>query len=235
MQLTELGAVEDGFPAPDFALNDPNGLLAIGGDLQPQRLFEAYQNGIFPWYQAGEPILWWSPDPRAVFTPDSLHISRSMRRHTVKCQHYRLTLNQAFPRVVDLCRKVHRHQGVWIHPEMFLAYTRLYQQQRACSVELWNEQQQLVAGMYGVRVASCFSAESMFHLETNASKLLLQQFAVQFFKAGGRLLDGQIMNPHLARLGAIEMPRKSFLEHLNTAESESLRAFWQLKTLSIGI
>lgn len=235
MQLTQLGAVEAGFPAPDLALKDPNGLLAVGGDLQPQRLLQAYQNGIFPWYQAGGPILWWSPDPRAVFTPEYLHISRSMRRHTAKCRHYRLTLNQAFDAVIRLCRAQHEADGVWIHPEMITAYTQLHLQGKAHSVELWNAEKQLVAGLYGVSAASSFSAESMFHRETNASKLLLQQFAQQFFAAGGQFIDAQIMNPHLRSLGAIEIPRTSFLEQLNQHAPSSLRAFWQLKTLSIGI
>lgn len=220
------------FPPVHHALQDPNGLLAVGGDLSAERLLSAYQSGIFPWYGQDDPILWWSPDPRAVFTPDSLHYSRSMRRFS-RITSFRVTLNQDFVAVIRGCRQAHQASGVWIHDEFIDAYTLLHQQGQAHSVEVWDHDE-LVGGLYGLGVNSVFTAESMFHQRPNASKLALLTFAQAFFNAGGRCIDAQIENPHLMSLGAINVPRSEFIEQLKASVPNALRDFYQRRQLKIG-
>lgn len=229
----QLAANRLDFPPAELALKEPNGLLAVGGDLSVERLRHAYQQGIFPWYSDADPLLWWSPDPRAVFTPSSLHVSRSMRREFGK-HNYQLTLNMAFDQVIHQCRDRHADEGIWIHSEMIEAYQALHQAGSAQSIELWDNEQ-LIAGMYGVAVGSVFSAESMFHSVTNGSKWLLIKFAQQYFAAGGQLIDAQISNPHLTSLGCITISRAEYLAQLRDNQQPLNTDFWQKKRLPVAI
>ena len=221
------------FPSPELALTEPNGLLAVGGDLSSQRLIKAYQQGIFPWYGEQDPILWWSPNPRAVISATSLHVSRSMQRFIKKLP-FQVTLNHAFEQVMQTSAQIHRSRGngVWIHRDMIQAYTLLHQQKRAHSVEVWLDEQ-LVGGLYGVATHAVFSAESMFHTHTNASKVALLLFAQQFFQAGGTFIDAQVINSHTQSLGAFEMPRRAYLQHLQQTSTLSVDNFWSPRLLKL--
>ncbi len=210
--LVHLSDEQQAFPAASLALREPNGLLAFGGSLSVPRLRMAYQNGIFPWYGQHDPILWWSPDPRAIFTADALHVSRSMRRFMATTT-LRVTINHDFAAVIHSCADTHAEAGCWIHTEMKQAYIALHHSGAAHSVEVW-QQQHLVAGLYGVNVNGIFCAESMFQRHTNASKLALIQFARHYFAAGGTWLDAQMDNPHLASLGVRSIPRQYYLQQL---------------------
>lgn len=201
-----------GFPDPIFANKD--GLLAIGGDLSAQRLCSAYENGIFPWYNSEDPILWWSPDPRMVLFPSELHISKSMKK-LLKDQAFELTYNKAFEQVIRHCSSVVRlgQDGTWLGEEMIQAYIELHQQKMAHSVEVWQEGQ-LVGGFYGVRVRNIFCGESMFSLVSNASKYGFISFVKN--SPDIKLIDCQVYSDHLASLGAREIPREEFLKILKT-------------------
>ena len=224
MRLVQLSRHTIAFPSPEVALREPNGLLALGGDLSPARLLMAYQRGIFPWFSPGDPILWWSPDPRAVLWPGEFHVSRSMRRFH-KSSPYRVTLNHAFGQVIDGCAE-DRHEGTWITQDIVLAYHRLHELGHAHSVEVWCDDT-LVGGMYGVAQGALFCGESMFSRRENASKTALLVFSEFFFRAGGRLIDCQVLNPHTASLGAVEIPRRDYLEHLGLLRQQSLHShFW---------
>lgn len=209
----------DDFPAPDEALDEPNGLLAVGADLSVERLVRAYRLGIFPWYSEGQPPLWWSPDPRAVLLPGKLHLSRSMRKE-LKRAPYSLTTDRDFAGVIQACA-TERSEGTWIIPEMIQAYTRLHLAGFAHSVEVWHGEE-LVAGLYGVQVGALFCGESMFHRRTNASKYALIQTAQRLFAAGFHGIDCQVENPHLASLGVEPIRRQGFLEMLQAARNKDL-------------
>ncbi|MDX1269182.1 MAG: leucyl/phenylalanyl-tRNA--protein transferase, partial [Oceanisphaera sp.] len=160
------------FPDPALALNDPDGLLAMGGDLSSERLLLAYRMGIFPWFDQSQPLLWWSPDPRAVLEPEQLYISRSLAKLARRNQ-YRLTLNTAFDQVIRACRQLRENrEGTWITPGIEQAYCRLHQQGHAHSVEVWQDDS-LVAGLYGIALGKLFCGESMFHRVDNGSKLAM--------------------------------------------------------------
>lgn len=219
------------FPSPAGALTEPNGLLAIGGDLSPARLVCAYQQGIFPWFGADDPILWWSPDPRAVFTTDDIHVSQSMRKFMRKTQ-LRCTLNQAFDRVIQACAEIREDaEGTWISKEMQSAYIQLHQLGYAHSVEVWQDDQ-LVGGLYGITMGHVFCGESMFQTASNASKLALLRFNQYFRDAGGKLIDCQVGNAHLFSLGAKPMTRDMFLHKLNIYQQYRLPTdFWTPKSL----
>ncbi|SMQ65912.1 leucyl/phenylalanyl-tRNA--protein transferase [Pseudidiomarina planktonica] len=219
------------FPAPSAALTEPNGLLAIGGDLSPARLISAYQHGIFPWFGPDDPILWWSPDPRAVFDVDAIHISRSMRRFLRKTE-LTCSINKNFAAVIQKCAQVREHnEGTWISPAMQHAYQSLHELGYAHSVEVWHEQQ-LVGGLYGVAMGAMFCGESMFQLHDNASKLALIEFSRHFAAAGGKVIDCQVGNAHLFSLGAKPLPRDLFLHKLNILQQHSLQhEFWQPRNL----
>ncbi|MEM6642073.1 MAG: leucyl/phenylalanyl-tRNA--protein transferase [Bacteroidota bacterium] len=193
------------------------GVVAIGGDLKPERLMLAYQSGIFPWYNEQEPIIWWSPDPRMVLFPERLHISRSMKRILKKAP-FQITFNQDFQGVISHCKKISRRgqSGTWITREMQQAYSKLHTLGFASSVEVW-ENEELVGGMYGVDLGTVFCGESMFSLAPNASKVALISFMQKFQERGGRLLDCQVYSDHLASLGAEEISRADFLLFLETA------------------
>ena len=202
------------FPDPRYA--DAEGPLAVGGDLSVERLLAAYDQGIFPWYEQGYPPLWWSPDPRAILEPESLHISRSLGR-LIRQGRFELSWNRAFQRVIEACGRK-RRGGTWIIPEMLAAYLRLHMLGHAHSLELWSDGQ-LAGGLYGVQRGALFAAESMFHRPPNASKLALVAGVQSLFGAGVRLFDVQFLTPHLARFGAREIPREESLARLAQARS----------------
>ncbi len=203
------------FPPADEALEDPDGLLALGGDLSPKRLELAYRNGIFPWYSDDQPILWWSPNPRCVLFPEEVHVSRSLRR-TLNQNRFRITADQAFEEVIRVCGES-RVEGTWITDEMKDAYIQLHQLGIAHSIEAWNQDGQLAGGMYGVALGCCFFGESMFALETNASKVLMVHLAHQLKAWGYDLLDCQVESPHLLSMGARSIPRTDFLSILGAS------------------
>ncbi|WP_441007633.1 leucyl/phenylalanyl-tRNA--protein transferase [Tatumella ptyseos] len=196
------------FPSPDSALASPQGLLAYGGDLRPERLICAYQQGIFPWFSEEDPILWWSPDPRAVLPTESFHLSRSMQRFLRHCP-YQITLNHAFQAVIEGCASTHV-EGTWITEEVITAWCELAAIGQAHSLEVWCEDK-LVGGIYGMALGGIFCGESMFSRQPNASKLALYQLCQHFSAYGGKLIDCQILNPHTASLGARDIPRQQFM------------------------
>ena len=204
----------DVFPPLELALSEPNGLLCAGGDLSPQRIVQAYRQGIFPWYSAGEPILWWSPDPRMVLLPSEFRISRSLRR-TLRNENYRIRLDSDFPAVMRACASTPRtgQSGTWITSEMQAAYGRLFELGYAHSVETWVDDT-LVGGLYGLAIGKMFYGESMFSHTTDASKIALAHLASHLEKQGFELIDCQMNTPHLASLGAREIPRREFIARL---------------------
>lgn len=193
---------------PDPNESDDEGLLAVGGDLSPERLLFAYESGVFPWYSAGVPPLWWSPNPRALMTRERLHVSRSLRR-TLRQGAFTVTFDAAFPEVIAACG-ANREGGTWILPEMMLAYTQLHQLGHAHSFEVWHDGQ-LAGGLYGVRRGALFAAESMFHVVTDASKVALSVALDALFRAGFQTFDVQFVTEHLASLGAFEVSRPEYL------------------------
>lgn len=200
----------DAFPDIESALIEPNGLLAIGGDLAPDRLICAYRRGIFPWYSDGQPILWWSPDPRAVLFPRRMHVSRSLRK-VLRQRRFRMTTDTSFEDVVAGCAEPRPGQdGTWITRGMMDAYTTLHQLGHAHSLECWLDDA-LVGGIYGVAMGRVFFGESMFSRVANASKVALAELCALGFE----MVDCQIPNPHLIRLGAEMIPRSEFADLLN--------------------
>lgn len=197
------------FPPVDTALKRPNGLLAAGGDLSPERLTAAYRNGIFPWYGAGEPILWWSPDPRMVLLPADLKVSRSLAK-ALRNRDYRVRFDGAFRDVMEACAAPRPGQeGTWITPEMMEAYCELHRRGLAHSVETWIGGE-LAGGLYGVALGRVFFGESMFSRERDASKIALVHLVWQLQRRQFGMIDCQMTTPHLASLGAREMPRREF-------------------------
>ncbi|WP_298719306.1 leucyl/phenylalanyl-tRNA--protein transferase [uncultured Oceanisphaera sp.] len=215
------------FPDPALALNDPDGLLAMGGDLSCDRLLLAYRMGIFPWFDQSQPLLWWSPDPRAVLEPAQLHISRSLAKLARRNQ-YHFTLNTAFDRVIRACRQLRENrEGTWITPGIEQAYCRLHRQGHAHSVEVWQEDS-LVAGLYGIALGKLFCGESMFHRVDNGSKLAMLALCRHLSLHGGELVDCQLPNPHLMSLGVTSWPRTRFLHKLKELQQQPLtHGCWQ--------
>jgi leucyl/phenylalanyl-tRNA---protein transferase len=203
------------FPPPGRARGD--GLLAVGGDLSVPRLLEAYRNGIFPWYEEGEPILWWSPDPRLVLVPDEFRASRSLRA-VIRKGTYDVSFDTAFARVVRACAKTPRkhEDGTWITPEVESSYTALHEMGYAHSVETWFRGE-LVGGLYGVHLGLCFFGESMFSAKADASKVALAALVDHLRSRGTHLIDCQVTSEHLLSLGAREIPRAEFLRLLRDA------------------
>jgi leucyl/phenylalanyl-tRNA--protein transferase len=204
------------FPPVERA--SPEGLIAVGGDLRPERLLEAYRRGIFPWYNDDQPILWWSPDPRAVLFPENLHVSRSLKR-SLRPGLFTLTLDTAFRDVMVQCsepRSQYPGDGTWITPAMINAYTRLHEMGHAHSVETWKDDK-LVGGVYGVAIGGAFFAESMFARVDDASKVALVTLIRQLHRWSFRIVDCQQSSPHVLRLGAEEIPRREFIAHLTAA------------------
>jgi len=202
------------FPDPRHALAEPNGLLAFGGDLSPPRLLAAYGSGIFPWFGEGEPILWWSPDPRCVFDTATPRINRSLRRQ-LRGRRWRLTVDHAFEAVIRACAMPRGDgAGTWLVPAMIDAYVRLHRLGHAHSVEVWDGGR-LVGGIYGVAVGRLFCGESMFSAESGGSKVALVALARLLREMDFPLLDTQVGNPHTAGLGAVEMPRAAYLAEVD--------------------
>lgn len=206
------------FPPVSTALDAPNGLLAAGGDLSPERLLDAYSHGIFPWFNEGEPILWWSPNPRMVLFPHELKISRSLRktlRRTLGNRHYEVRFDTAFREVMRGCASARAGQGgTWISPPMIEAYTRLHERGFAHSAETWIDGE-LAGGLYGVAIGHMFYGESMFTRVTDASKIAFVHLVWQLERWGFGMIDCQMKTAHLASLGAHEIPRADFLKRLN--------------------
>jgi len=204
------------FPDVELALKEPNGLLAIGGDLSTSRMLYAYGNGIFPWYGPGQPILWWSPDPRLVLLPEALRISRSLWK-TLRQHAFTVTLDEAFGAVISHCAGPRDNaNGTWITPEMTTAYLELHRQGYAHSVECWREHR-LVGGLYGVSVGRIFFGESMFAHTSDASKVALAYLVRQLKRWDFPLIDCQVHTRHLASLGAAHLPRREFTRILHAA------------------
>jgi leucyl/phenylalanyl-tRNA---protein transferase len=203
----------DPFPPVEHALREPNGLLAAGGDLSPERLVDAYTRGIFPWFGEDDPLLWWSPDPRMVLFVGELHQSRSLRR-VVKGRRFTVTLDRAFADVMAGCAEPRAYaDGTWITGEMVQAYRALAERGVAHSVEAWADGQ-LVGGLYGVAIGRMFYGESMFSRESDASKVALVTLSRQLERWGFDMIDCQMSTDHLASLGAREVPRAEFLRRL---------------------
>ncbi len=201
----------ESFPPLDAA--NEQGLLAIGGDLSPERLVLAYKNGIFPWYNTGEPILWWSPDPRCVIFPRRFEPSRSLRK-SIRNRNYRFTLDHAFRQVVHRCAGPRNNQtGTWISDDMHGAYCSLHRLGIAHSAEVW-QQDTLVGGLYGVALGSIFFGESMFSNKTDASKVALAKLIEKLLQWNFTLIDCQVSSPHILSIGAEEIPRAAFMKRL---------------------
>lgn len=213
----------EAFPDIDSALCAPNGLLAAGGDLSVDRLLYAYRHGIFPWFDSGQPILWWSPDPRCVMVPQAFHVARRLRRSLRKSAMV-LTFNRAFGEVISACGRRRRSDlpGTWITPAMVAAYTELHRLGWAHSVETWRDDR-LVGGVYGLAIGEVFFGESMFSQETDASKLALLALCRRISEHGLRLLDCQVGSPHLQSLGARLMRRSQFAAVIESACASGTR------------
>lgn len=212
----------DTFPSATEA--EASGLLAVGGDLRPSRLLRAYSEGIFPWYSEGEPILWFSPDPRTVIETDRVRVGRGMRRTLASAGNLELTMDTAFPRVIRACARVRRdgQSGTWITGDMIEAYERLHVAGFAHSVEAWAGDR-LVGGLYGISLGGYFAGESMFHLVSGASLRALVALLHQLAAWEVRLFDCQMYTPHVGRLGAREWPRHVFLQRLREALARPTR------------
>jgi leucyl/phenylalanyl-tRNA--protein transferase len=199
------------FPPPHLA--EPDGLLAVGGDLSSDRLLLAYSMGIFPWYNQGDPLLWWSPDPRCILEPEGMKISRSLSK-ILRRGDFEITFDRTFREVMTACAALRRNQeGTWITEEMLIAYCRLHELGYAHSVEV-RQGGELVGGLYGVCLGRCFFGESMFHRAANASKVALAALAEHARKRQFELIDCQQSTAHLRSLGAVEIPRREFLARL---------------------
>lgn len=204
------------FPPANTALDEPNGLLAAGGDLSVATLLNAYQQGIFPWYEPPDPILWWTPNPRTVLFPEQLHISRSLAK-TLRNNPFVITCDQAFTQVMQHCAAPRDYtDNTWISSDMVQAYTRLHQQGSAHSVEAWQNDK-LVGGLYGVAIGQVFFGESMFSLVSNASKVAFVHLVQSLQQSGFQIIDCQVASKHLHSLGAIEIDREQFLKILAQA------------------
>lgn len=201
------------FPDVEFALRDPEGLLAVGGDLSPERLIAAYAKGIFPWFSAGQPILWWSPNPRLVLFPEEVKISRSLRK-SLRKNPFEVRFDHAFNEVVRRCAEPRPQQdGTWITREMKAAYARLFDLGLAHSAEAW-EGDELVGGLYGVALGRVFFGESMFSRRTDASKIAFVHLVRHLQAWGYHVIDCQVKTDHLMSLGAVEIPRRRFTQLL---------------------
>lgn len=214
------------FPAVDRALTEPNGLLAVGGCLSPVRLVNAYRQGVFPWYSEGEPILWWSPDPRLILRPEAFHRSRSLQR-MLRRQGWQFTFDRGFEAALQACSEPRRYaSGTWLNADMKRAYRELHRLGFAHSFEVWQDSQ-LIGGVYGVAIGQVFFGESMFHRVANASKAALAFACACLAHWGYAVIDCQVHTPHLASLGAVEIPRQQFIELLRQCCDRSVgRQAW---------
>jgi len=219
---------EIGFPDVNNALVDPEGLLAAGGDLSETRMLNAYRNGIFPWYEDGQPILWWSPNPRGVLFTEKFKISTSLRR-TLRKHNWSVTFDGDFRKTVLACAAPRSYaRGTWITNEMLDAYCHLHNIGHAHSVELWDECERIVGGIYGVLIGKMFYGESMFSFETNASKVALAYLTMHLNDWGFPLLDCQLPSEHLASLGAESISRTEYVQIMTPLSMQVSKNFkWQ--------
>ncbi|PHS68515.1 MAG: leucyl/phenylalanyl-tRNA--protein transferase [Methylophaga sp.] len=232
MPITWLEETSDSpFPAVEQALED--GLLAAGGDLSASRLIKAYKQGIFPWFNKDDPLLWWSPDPRMVLLTDNIKISNSLKR-TLRTTKLTITLDRAFHQVMTACSKYRPSQSsnpdnaTWIHPEMIQAYSELHHLGYAHSIECWQNEE-LVGGLYGVAIGKVFFGESMFSTVRDSSKLALVSLCQQLNRWGFPFIDCQVYSAHLASLGATEIARSDFIKQLDFLCAEDTKvSLWQL-------
>ncbi len=220
------------FPDVELALREPDGLLALGGDLSQERLLAAYQQGIFPWYSEGQPILWWSPDPRMVLFPQDIKISRSLNK-TLRKQIFDCTFDQQFEQVIIECSRPRLEKGklqteTWILDDMIDAYVKLHHAGYAHSVECWHDNK-LVGGLYGVAIGKIFFGESMFSRKNDASKVALVFLAQSLQQAGYQLIDCQVYTSHLASMGAILIPRKEFIQLASKYSAITTPEKWPIK------
>ena len=217
--------VNAGFEFPDPETADKQGLLAIGGSLSADWLLKAYSKGIFPWFEPGRPILWWSPNPRLILRPELFHLSKSLKKNLKKP--YQLSIDQAFPRVINACATASQREGnTWISQEMIEAYTELHRQGIAHSFEVWQDEK-LVGGLYGLSMGLAFFGESMFHFKTDCSKIAFFFLCQVMLNLNIELIDCQLDNPHLIRLGAELISRKAFLYELQQCLDEpSINGDW---------
>jgi len=216
------------FPPPHLASGD--GLLAVGGDLSQERLLLAYHMGIFPWYSEGDPILWWSPDPRFVLYPHEIKISKTLKK-IIKKDVFMVTMDMAFNEVIDQCAQVRlqKNEGTWIVKDMIDAYSKLHESGFAHSVEVWH-QGVLAGGLYGVSLGKCFFGESMFTLVSNASNVGLVKFAEYLKGLSFDMIDCQVPTKHLIRFGARRIPRTRFLNQLKKSlKAPTRRGKWEYK------
>lgn len=211
LEIPQLSASELWFPAADTALKEPNGLLAVGGDLSTSRLLLAYQRGIFPWYSPGEPIMWWTPNPRCVLFPQQLRLSKSLRK-TLKKHSFKVTADTAFRSVVQWCQQL-RPGHTWIDDAMLESYVALHKKNHAHSIEVWRDTE-LVGGLYGVACGEVFFGESMFSRETDTSKIAFAYLVTQLQRWHFQLVDCQVHSDHLVSLGAETITRSVFCELL---------------------
>lgn len=222
------------FPPLDMALTDPDGLLAGGGDLRPERLIHAYCQGIFPWFEDDQPILWWSPNPRSVVEPANVHISRSMAKALRKTR-FRVTCDTAFEQVVRQCAAPRTQTAnTWITEDMFDSYCQLHERGVAHSIEVWNDES-LVGGLYGLALGRVFFGESMFARQTDASKIGFITLAHHLQAWGFGLIDCQVSSDHLNSLGAFELPRPTFARVLQELVDPSGASRWPVNTISLEV
>ncbi len=228
------------FPPVELALDDPDGLLAGGGDLSLQRLLNAYRHGIFPWYQDDQPILWWSPSTRAILQPTNLRISRSLRKN-MRNKPCLITADTAFEQVISACAAPRAYsRGTWITAEMRAAYCQLHAAGHAHSIEVWRDDR-LIGGLYGIAIGACYFGESMFSVETDASKMAFAALIHFLQSREFRLIDCQMMTPHLESLGATPLPRRHYMSLLHkslratASDSTYLPGSWPLKIDSITL
>lgn len=235
IRIPFLAAANYSFPNVETALRDPDGLLAGGGDLSEPRLLNAYRHGIFPWYQDGQPILWWSPSVRAIIEPDHLKISRSLRK-TLRNKRFAITADTAFAQVIEACAAPRaKSDGTWITDEMQAAYLRLHAHGHAHSIEIW-ETDTLVGGLYGIGIGACYFGESMFSRTADASKVAFVCLIRHLQAWHYRVIDCQMMTSHLASMGATPLSRDLYIKKLHETLniSEHNQAFtpahWQLNS-----
>lgn len=221
------------FPETNLALSDPDGLLAMGGDLNPQRIIAAYRQGIFPWFSEGQPILWWSPSQRATIKPKLVHISRSMKKIISK-NHFSLSVNRAFDDVIYACAAPRGNQDeTWITFDMIAAYQQLHQQGVAHSIEVWSGSK-LVGGLYGLCIGGVFCGESMFSKEDNGSKVAFIALCQHFDRFSGQLIDCQILTQHLQSLGVRNASRENFINNLKQYKNIKIdKRCWEKQAIFI--
>jgi len=212
---------EGGVPWIDPALGEPEGLIGVGGELSPLMLVQAYSQGVFPWFSEGDPVLWWSPDPRAIIELDGLHVSRRLAR-TIRSGTFHVTVNRCFEAVIRSCGE-NRDEGTWVTEEMVRGYVALHREGFAHSLEVWTQDRQLAGGIYGVAVGGLFAGESMFHRVTDASKAALVALVERLKQRGFSLFDVQMKTDHTERMGARDIPREEYLRRLRIAVEQNAK------------